>query len=75
METATPDTENSGPGAPCLWDSGWLRAIILDSSGLTSMFADGGLLSHRSSGLPSAQALIELVYLCCGGLRTEHFHG
>jgi len=34
METATPETENSGPGAPCLWGSGWPRAIILDSSAL-----------------------------------------
>lgn len=29
------------------------------------------LLSHRSFGLHSAQALIALVYLCCGGLELE----
>jgi len=29
------------------------------------------LLSHRSFGFHSAQALIALVYLCCGGLELE----
>lgn len=33
------------------------------------------LLSHRSFGLHSAEALIALVYLCCGGLRFRPFHG
>ena len=33
------------------------------------------LLSHRSFGLHSAQALISLVYLCCGGLQLECTHG
>lgn len=33
------------------------------------------LLSHRSFGLHSAEALISLVYLCCSGLQLESFHG
>lgn len=33
------------------------------------------LLSHRSFGLHSAEALISLVYLCCGGLQLSPFHG
>jgi transposase len=33
------------------------------------------LLSHRSFGLHSAQALISLVYLCCGGLDLQTIHG
>lgn len=33
------------------------------------------LLSHRSFGLHSAEALISLVYLCCGGLELETTHG
>lgn len=32
------------------------------------------LLSHRSFGLHSAEALISLVYLCCGGIKPEPFH-
>ena len=32
------------------------------------------LLSHRSFGLHSAEALISLVYLCCGGIKIEPFH-
>jgi len=32
------------------------------------------LLSHRSFGLHSAEALISLVYLCCGGLKLESVH-
>jgi len=32
------------------------------------------LLSHRSFGLHSAEALIALVYLCCGGLTLVPFH-
>lgn len=32
------------------------------------------LLSHRSFGLHSADALIQLVYLCCGGIRLERVH-
>jgi transposase len=33
------------------------------------------LLSHRSFGLHSAEALISLVYLCCGGLQLQGIHG
>jgi transposase len=33
------------------------------------------LLSHRSFGLHSAEALISLVYLCCGGLKLQGIHG
>ncbi len=33
------------------------------------------LLSHRSFGLHSAEALISLVYLCCSGLTLLSFHG
>lgn len=29
------------------------------------------LISHRSFGFHSAEALIALVYLCCGGLEVE----
>ena len=32
------------------------------------------LLSHRSFGLHSAEALISLVYLCCGGIELQPFH-
>ncbi len=32
------------------------------------------LLSHRSFGLHSAEALISLVYLCCGGIELKPFH-
>lgn len=32
------------------------------------------LLSHRSFGLHSADALIQLVYLCCGGIKIERVH-
>ncbi len=32
------------------------------------------LLSHRSFGLHSAEALISLVYLCCGGIELDPFH-
>jgi len=32
------------------------------------------LLSHRSFGLHSAEALISLVYLCCGGIRLQTAH-
>jgi transposase len=32
------------------------------------------LLSHRSFGLHSAEALISLVYLCCSGLTLKPFH-
>ncbi|MCP3994934.1 MAG: hypothetical protein GY722_07700 [bacterium] len=32
------------------------------------------LLSHRSFGLHSAEALISLVYLCCGGIEFKPFH-
>jgi transposase len=32
------------------------------------------LLSHRSYGLHSAEALISLVYLCCGGLELQRIH-
>jgi transposase len=33
------------------------------------------LLSHRSFGLHSADALISLVYLCCGGIELQSIHG
>jgi transposase len=33
------------------------------------------LLSHRSFGLHSAESLIALVYLCCGGIELESIHG
>jgi len=32
------------------------------------------LLSHRSFGLHSAEALVSLVYLCCGGLDIQRIH-
>ena len=32
------------------------------------------LLSHRSFGLHSAEALISLTYLCCGGLSLDPVH-
>ena len=32
------------------------------------------LLSHRSFGLHSAEALISLVYLCCGGIELQRIH-
>lgn len=32
------------------------------------------LLSHRSYGLHSAEALISLVYLCCGGINIQRAH-
>lgn len=33
------------------------------------------LLSHRSFGLHSAESLISLVYLCCGGIELQSIHG
>lgn len=32
------------------------------------------LLSHRSYGLHSAEALISLVYLCCAGIELQRIH-
>lgn len=32
------------------------------------------LLSHRSFGLHSAESLVSLVYLCCGGLELQRIH-
>jgi transposase len=32
------------------------------------------LLSHRSFGLHSAEALIQLTYLCCGGITLQRVH-
>lgn len=33
-----------------------------------------GLLSHRSYGLHSAESLISLIYLCCGGIELSRIH-
>jgi len=33
------------------------------------------LLSHRSFGLHSAESLISLAYLCCGGIELQSIHG
>lgn len=32
------------------------------------------LLSHRSYGLHSAESLISLIYLCCGGIELSRIH-
>ena len=42
--------------------------------GLEGMNNKIRLLSHRSFGLHSAEALISLVYLNCGGLTLERIH-
>ena len=52
---------------------GWVRWRI-NNGRLEGMNNRIRLLSHRSFGLHSAEALISLVYLCCGGLKLEPFH-
>jgi transposase len=51
--------------------SGILASIKLGLSNgrLEGLNSKVRLLSHRSFGFHSAQALIALVYLCCGGIR------
>jgi transposase len=53
--------------------TGILAAIELGLSNgrLEGLNSRVRLLSHRSFGFHSAQALIALVYLCCGGLEIE----
>jgi transposase len=52
---------------------GILAAIELGLSNgrLEGLNSKVRLISHRSFGFHSAQALIALVYLCCGGLEIE----
>lgn len=52
---------------------GWVTWRISNSR-LEGMNNRIRLLSHRSYGLHSAEALISLVYLCCGGLELKRFH-
>ncbi len=52
---------------------GWVRWRISNGR-LEGMNNRIRLLSHRSFGLHSAEALISLVYLCCGGLKIESVH-
>ena len=52
---------------------GWVRWRI-NNGRLEGMNNRIRLLSHRSFGLHSAEALISLVYLCCGGLELKSFH-
>lgn len=52
---------------------GWVRWRISNGR-LEGMNNRIRLLSHRSFGLHSANALISLVYLCCGGLELAPFH-
>lgn len=52
---------------------GWVRWRISNGR-LEGMNNRIRLLSHRSFGLHSAEALISLVYLCCGGLTLAPFH-
>jgi transposase len=53
--------------------AGILAAIKLGLSNgrLEALNSKVRLISHRSYGFHSAQALIALVYLCCGGLQIE----
>jgi transposase len=53
--------------------AGILAAIQLRLSNgrLEGLNSKVRLISHRSFGFHSAQALIALVYLCCGGLQIE----
>lgn len=53
--------------------SGILAAVRLGLSNgrLEALNSKVRLLSHRSHGFHSAEALIALVYLCCGGLELE----
>lgn len=52
---------------------GILAAVRLGLSNarLEALNSKVRLISHRSYGLHSAEALIALVYLCCGGLEIE----
>ena len=52
---------------------GWVRWQISNGR-LEGMNNRIRLLGHRSFGLHSAEALISLVYLCCGGLSLEPIH-
>lgn len=52
---------------------GWVRWRI-NNGRLEGMNNRIRLLSHRSFGLHSAEALISLVYLCCGGIKLEPVH-
>ena len=52
---------------------GWVQWRISNAR-LEGMNNRIRLLSHRSFGLHSAEALISLVYLCCGGIELELFH-
>ena len=52
---------------------GWVKWRISNGR-LEGMNNRIRLLSHRSFGLHSAEALIALVYLCCGGLTLVPFH-
>ena len=52
---------------------GWVRWRISNGR-LEGMNNRIRLLSHRSFGLHSAEALISLVYLCCGGLTLATSH-
>lgn len=52
---------------------GWVRWRI-NNGRLEGMNNRIRLLSHRSFGLHSAEALISLVYLCCGGIELEPVH-
>jgi transposase len=53
--------------------SGILAAVRLGLSNgrLEALNSKVRLISHRSYGFHSAEALIALVYLCCGGLELE----
>lgn len=52
---------------------GWVRWRISNGR-LEGMNNRIRLLSHRSFGLHSAEALVSLVYLCCGGIELNPFH-
>ena len=52
---------------------GWVRWRISNGR-LEGMNNRIRLLSHRSFGLHSADALISLVYLCCGGIKLGSVH-
>jgi len=52
---------------------GWVRWRISNGR-LEGMNNRIRLLSHRSFGLHSAEALISLIYLCCGGLVLDSVH-
>jgi len=52
---------------------GWVKWRISNGR-LEGMNNRIRLLSHRSFGLHSAESLISLVYLCCGGLKLDPIH-